>query len=474
MKQLWLRLSVILALSIPLFLPLKVAALETTSSLSLIINEIKIKNDSSGYNEFIELYNADVTSLNLNDFTIEYYNSPAPSDSDQPVKKSVIADGMLLPTQSIVLAANTQQITGSLSLPFSSLSDSGGKLIVKDLNGTVQDQVAWTSTSSLAISPVLFLSSNTSNKTKSFIRDVDDQGNPILTNSTWQLLTPTPHADDLLEVSKPAADPEPEQQTPPQNDTATDQQPNDASAQTETPAASTSLLPLQISELLPNPASPASDSTDEFIELYNPNDESVDLSSYKLQSGNTYSYSYTFVSSELGPHEYHAFYVSETNDLLANSGGRARLLDPSGQIVFETTPYDAADDGVSWAMINGNWNWTTTPTPNAENVLTLPIAKSSSSKTASSKSKTSAAKKTTAKAASAKSTKPKTSKSTSVTDDSDGNPASYISSVHPGIIAVVGILALGYGLYEYRHDVANRIFQLRRYRATRRATRTET
>ena len=53
------------------------------------------------------------------------------------------------------------------------------------------------------------------------------------------------------------------------------------------PAADIGLSAPQISELLPNPAGTGNDATDEFIELYNPNDQPFDLSGFVLQTGLT-------------------------------------------------------------------------------------------------------------------------------------------------------------------------------------------
>ncbi len=466
MKQLCLCLGVAFSVAISLT---GLAHGDSVFTPSLIISEIKIKNDTTGYNEFIELYNADVTSIDLNKFTIEYYNSPAPSESDQPVKQAIVADGLLAPAQTVVLASDKQQIADSLDLPFSSLSDSGGFIRLRDQEGNAHDEFAWTSTSSLAIAPIVLLSTSTSNKNKSFTRALDEQGSPVLVNPSWQLSAPSPQSFALLEA--PKAEPENEEATaePASNDTPVPE----TTTQPEVIETNPALLPLQLTELLPNPAPPASDSTDEFIELYNPNDEAIDLSGYRLQSGNSFSYNYTFEPGTLGPHEYKAFYVLETGVLLANSGGRARLLDSSGKIISETSIYDSADEGQAWALVNGTWQWTTSPTPGTVNVLSLPAAKAP--KTAATKAAT---KKTAAKpkvAAAKKTVKPKTSKA-SIAGASSGSSdegEEEISGIHPGIIAGVGLAALAYAVYEYRFDVRNLIYKLPRNRATRAASRAE-
>lgn len=474
-------------------LPFVAFAEDTPSQLpQLIISEVKVKNDTSpgGYNEFIELYNAAETSLNLNQFVIEYYNSPAPSADATPIKKVVIADNLMLAGQFLVFAANADQIPSALDSPFSSLSDSGGLIRVASTDGTLQDQVAWTSTSSLAIAPVLYLSSSTSNKTQSFTRQSDSQGSLVLANSDWKLLTPSPHADELSAVPIPEPDPElmPSEQVEEQPTEATDPSPlpttPEPPMQTETESQTSEKLNisrLEISELMPNPASPANDSTDEYVELYNPNNEAVDLSGYKLQTGNSYSYSYTFSDGTLQPYEYRAFYVSETDVLLANSGGRARILGPDGQIIYEASAYGEAKEGMAWANFGtasaGDWKWTTSLTPNTTNVLTLPLVKVAPVKTSATKAlpKPKAAAKP--KAASTKKTtssnaKAKAPKSATVAAAVDGDqPETSVSSIHPGIVAAAGALVLGYGLWEYRLDFRNRLYQFRRYRATRRASR---
>lgn len=228
----------------------------------------------------------------------------------------------------------------------------------------------------------------------------------------------------------------------------------------------------QITELFPNPASPASDANDEFIELYNPNTQTIDLTGYTLQSGNTFSYSYIFTTDSLGPGEYKAFLITQTGNILSNTSGQARLLDSSGAVVAQTNAYDTADDGDTWAFINGAWQWTSTPTPSAENILTLPVLKVASTATTTKKStskKAAASKKaSTAKVAAAKTKKPAAvAADRSVYED----PTETIAPVHPGILVSVGLITLLYAAYEYRYDVVNRYQQVRRYREVRRAAR---
>src|SRR3989344_6024605 len=75
----------------------------------LIITEVKIRNDTAGLDEFIEIYNPGADPISLNDYFIGYINTPAPT-VDQQFTKAVIADGLLPAGQSLILAKNELDI----------------------------------------------------------------------------------------------------------------------------------------------------------------------------------------------------------------------------------------------------------------------------------------------------------------------------------------------------------------------------
>ncbi len=259
-----------------------------------------------------------------------------------------------------------------------------------------------------------------------------------------------------------------------------DEQPA-AITETVTEDENNGLLPVIVSELLPNPAAPASDSADEYIELYNPNDQEFDLADYKLQTGSAYSYSFTLDTTALPPHAYLVLYVNETGLTLANTSGRARLLSPNGDLLFETSSYEDAPEGQAWTFVDNVWQWTTVPTPASANILVAPqnpATLATSQTTTPKKTTTTTAKKVTkpkAKVATKKqtpkktTTKEKTNKDGEVAGSTSGNDDSS-PPTHMWIIALVGCLAVGYAAYEYRHDVASKIEQWKRNRTTRRAS----
>lgn len=126
------------------------------------------------------------------------------------------------------------------------------------------------------------------------------------------------------------------------------------------------LPPLVITELLPNPI--GTDKGNEFIEIYNPGNNPVDLSYYLLYVGSDETNYYRFpagVSIDAG--QYKAFYDQGMKFVLVNSAGGARLRSTDGQLIDLTEEYASSKEGETWALINGEWVYTNQSTPGAAN-----------------------------------------------------------------------------------------------------------
>lgn len=478
------QISVALAVLI-LVVPLPTfASVEEAVTLpSLIFTEIKVRNDTAGLNEFIEIYNPTASDVSLGEFTIEYFNTISPSPEQLPTKV-VLPEGLLASGASHVLAKDPTQITDSAPSPLNSLSDGGGILRITNNEGEMLDEFIWTSSAALAMPPIIHVP--TSSSTKSVHRSIDAESKPIISPVSWSLLTPQPESTTLtpppvIEESDPEPENEPVGEVDPEvPGTPTETQQGDEEIEPE-PVQSVTLEPLQLTELLPNPKSPQTDSEDEFVELYNPNIEPIDLSGYKIQTGINFSYTYTFTDGTLAPHGYTVITSGISNLSLANTSGRARLLAPNDTVIAETGMYQDAEEGNAWALIAGSWQWTTTPTSLAANMLTLPVLEEKPVKTA----KTTVAKTPKVKAASTPKVKVASTKNTKKTaapksPKKDDNQQAAIAAavdvpppLHPGVLAGVSALALLYAAYEYRTDMANRIHQFRSYREARRAARSQ-
>lgn len=121
-----------------------------------------------------------------------------------------------------------------------------------------------------------------------------------------------------------------------------------------------------ITELYPD--APSYDTGQEFIELYNPNAEALNLEGYRLQVGPSFSKQFIFGKQELLAGAYASFSDLETGIVLPNSSGVAiRLIAPAGNTVYQTSPYENADENKSWSMIEDQWVYTNQITRSAPN-----------------------------------------------------------------------------------------------------------
>jgi hypothetical protein len=228
------------------------------------------------------------------------------------------------------------------------------------------------------------------------------------------------------------------------------------------PARNDGLFAPQISELLPNPAKPQTDADHEFIELYNPNAQPFELSGFALEVGTKTKKRYTFPQGTLiAGKSFAAYYAKDTNLTLSNTQGQVWLVDPLDRVVGQSDPYASAKDGQAWLFAKA-WQWTLTPTPGKVNALQAPAAKKTAAKTSSRDAATG-----TVAAAQDSTGAGSAPGSTTKADDAD----SSFNPLHPGVLAATGVIAVLYGLYEYRRDVANKFHQFRRNRAARREAR---
>ncbi len=444
-------------------------------SPALIITEIKVRNDTEGYDEFIELFNPGSEPVSLNNYFIGYINTPNPTIS-QAFDRSVIGQGQLEAGQYFLLAKN--ELDPHLPLaqksPFSSLSDSGGTVQLSDEAGNVVDEVRWSSTVSVATGTIVYMPGTTQGKSQTITRS-KTQDLYEISPANWQLASPTPESHSLLPLPPELIDPV-DQSDPPSESLPAETDSTDTSELPSLPQTMQS-RDIEISEVLPNPAPPATDEADEFIELHNISSAVVNLKDYTLQSGNNFTYSYIFPDHELKPDAYEIFTVLTTHLLLSNSGGRSRLLSPTGEVVSQTETYGAAPAGKAWALIDDVWQWTDTVTPGAANVASTTVGSTKTSTSVPKTSKTTkkaaptAPKKTPTKAK-ATSTAKKSNTTTNKKGAASGAPAA--AKLHPFILAGVGVSTVLYGLYEYRQDISNTMRRLRGNRSFRRELGSQT
>lgn len=127
-----------------------------------------------------------------------------------------------------------------------------------------------------------------------------------------------------------------------------------------------------ISELLPKPDTENSEDKNEFVELYNPSDESEKLDKWFLQdrSGKVCDLS----GKTIGPE---SFLVVKNNTaekctlaLNDTQGELLSLYNPGNAEPISTAGYDgSAKKGLSYSFAGKNWRWSKFLTPGAENVF---------------------------------------------------------------------------------------------------------
>jgi len=457
---LWVGLSVILS-CLTILLPQTLAE-SATPPPQIIISQIKI---TSSNGQFITLYNNTNGTIDLATIQLQYFNSydllDATSGKLISLSGKVPAHGYIIVNDGPVQVCY-QMVVDSVSL---GLSTSKGMIQVGHLTSdkspqfisVLDDYIAWAKPPSSTSPPLPSGVAPLPTSTGEFLQrqPLDGQNAPrvgAIGEGFW-LSAQQPDGSSLCN-SGPASVGNGNQllaaTPPPPNIIST-------SSGANLPAVDAGLAAPQLSEILPNPAPPLSDATDEFVELYNPNDARFDLSGFALQAGISTTHNYIFPSGQfiLQPHEFRAFYASQTSLTLSNDTGQVKLLDPSGNVLSESDAYMTAKDGYARVYANGSWQWTTTPTPSAANIINAPPAAKKSA-TASKTTKT------------ASKTAVKSAKTTAKPKVSNGTPPSAVTAVgnlHPLVLAGVGTLALLYALYEYRHDLANTFHRIRRNRA---------
>lgn len=128
-----------------------------------------------------------------------------------------------------------------------------------------------------------------------------------------------------------------------------------------------------ITELLPN--ADGADEGKEFIELYNPNEHPLSLDGYMLWVGMEPKSPLALPAGlTIEPLGFIAITQMHVSFTLGNSAGKVALKTADGELVSETTAYEAAPEDETWAFIDGEWSFTNQATPGVMNRPKLTIS----------------------------------------------------------------------------------------------------
>lgn len=115
-------------------------------------------------------------------------------------------------------------------------------------------------------------------------------------------------------------------------------------------------------------------SGNEFVELYNPTQSTIDLSGWAvddIEGGSSPKILPT--PTLLAPNDW---LIVSLSNVLNNSGDQVRLINPTGQVIDHYS-YTSASAGLSWSRIpdgTGSWQAATMPTPGSANSQTTPTS----------------------------------------------------------------------------------------------------
>ena len=300
----------------------------------VVISEIQAEG-ASATSEFIELHNQTNSSIDVTGWKVLYVSA---SGSTTTLKATL--DGVLV-ANGYYLLSTTESGLVSDQIFSNGLALSGGHIVLQKPDETEVDRLGWGTAVAPEKSPAI--SHAKSHSLQRFIldsgifQDTNDNSLDFFDNDT-----PYAQGGGVVEVVDPPID-EPVE-----------------------------YLPVEISEFLPDPVSPQTDAEDEFIELYNPNEDSVNLKDYVIKTGNDSQYGYTFGDVDIEAGGYLTIYSKDSGLVLSNTSGAVRIYSPDDEL-FDQTTYDVTESGQSYIKDQGVWKLTTEPTPDKENILSLPI-----------------------------------------------------------------------------------------------------
>lgn len=399
----------------------------------LVISEIQTGSSASASEEFIEIYNPTTSPVDLSGWKIEYKSASGSSWSSKAT-----LSGNLEPSGYYLVASNSY-LSGLADQSMSDgLSATGGHVRIKDASGVQVDLIGWGSATSPEGSAHTSPPAGQSLERTPLGEDSDNNSSDFVVR-----LVPQPQSDPVEETEAIGT-------------TTTEEE---ASTDAE-------LAEIEITELFVDPTTPLTDSADEFIELRNFGGTSVNLAGLVLQTGRDFHDHYTLPITVVPAGGYVVIYSRQSHLSLTNSGGAARLVDSSGNVVDETAAYEQAEPGQAWAWFEDGWQWSEEPTPAASNILAVTPPEEKAAAATKSKSKKAA------KVAKSKNTV-KASPVSAAGSDKAQPGATTPTNLTASRWLLIGAAAftIGYALYEFRHDLYNRFYVIRRYLKARRQNR---
>lgn len=468
----WFSLLILL---VSIIAPSVSVGAEGTEDIELSTDRLlidKVKTDGAGQGEeFVSIFNPSYLDVSTDGWLVEYTEML----SETEVVDCKTSDWVDVSKIRFTIGDVTIPPKGSISIYIGTMYDNkpGAIRLIQSKNKSevvVHDLVGWGTDSSKPYCYETFPASIPKDK-ELISRCIDDEGIFMDTDD---------NLEDFIVVS---------------NDYNTTPVCPDYSANDEIDNQAGNCSSLTITEILPNVS--GVDTGREYIEIYNPTEGVLSLYGCKLSLGEESKFFSFGEGATLQPDEYRAYYDNQTNLTLPNAaGGSIVMFDSQNELVFS---YPAGlEEDVAWALIDGEWQRTNRPTPSASNLSAEIIVsevlsdnktlepcsegkyrnpetnRCKSYETASAlvpckegqvrNPETNRCRKKATESSMLKpcpegqERNPETNRCRKVQatlatatakDSNDGHKQNHISYV---LLALAGIAAVGYGIYEYRHD----------------------
>jgi len=417
------REKLLLTLFIASLVLLPVKAVATTNGI--VISEVSMGSEDSASSEFVELYNNSNSAIDISGWALYYRSATGTSWT----KKATVGLATTVASHSFYLIGTELSSNTHLT---SGMAQSGGVLELRDNKSLVTDRLGWGGASlSSGAAAVASLAG------ESLYRLYDE--NTLVMLDTGDNLSDFYITASQTPAKLPALEVDDSQDT-------------------------INYPSITITELYPNPPSEQSESSDEFIELYNPNNFDVDLNGWLIKDAS--GKIFIVKNKTIIANSYLVFSSAESRISLNNTGDAIRLVSPSGQLIDETADYGEAKEGLSWAVVDNSWNWTVIPTPGTtssaiyvENIVksigqTPAIKKATAKKASTAKPKASKDKKASA-------TKVASSAKNKDTNNDEAPASSALANLWPWLLIALGVGTIGYGIHEYKPEITTAYHKLK-------------
>lgn len=303
------------------------------ASASIILSEIQIGGDKAA-DEFVELYNTSDTAVDLKDYSLRRKSQGDTNPKGSSLKTFNVHD--IIPAHGYFLWASSAGIfkDHADTTTGGGLSDNNS-LGLFDKDGGLVESLTWGTGHALPFAPTSF---ENPEKKESFTRDLAD-----LSWSKTKKISPTNSKGEMWA-----------EEVPP-------------------PPVPKEFKSIHINEVFPNPKEKGG--TGEFIELYNPLSETVDLSGWEIRDASA-SGKYIFPSGKKIEGKGYLVVTDQDFTLSLNNTKETLSLYDAEKRIVHTVSYEKTKQGITLNLAGDKLRGGKVPTPGQENILnTDPVTK---------------------------------------------------------------------------------------------------